>query len=176
MFGEWLYARHTIAYDELPHYFLGFDILDRDTGSFLSADCRHALLAGSPVQSVPVLASSTTCARKTGFFASSSADGDCASMTIRPEISRQGQSAGAQDSDRDRHHCHAGDLVGLASETDRPEVRWNCPSCPGTTSHSRRARGLSGAHGGREPGLGLSPNRGRIDQPWARTGSQHRLP
>ena len=58
MYGEWLYARHTIAYDELPHYFLEFDILDRETGSFLSTDRRHALLAGSPVQSVPVLARS----------------------------------------------------------------------------------------------------------------------
>jgi hypothetical protein len=56
MYGEWLYARHTIAYDELPHYFLEFDILDRETGAFLSTDRRHALLAGSPVQSVPVLA------------------------------------------------------------------------------------------------------------------------
>lgn len=58
MYGEWLYARHTIAYDELPHYFLEFDILDRDTGMFLSTDRRRALLAGSPVQSVPVLARS----------------------------------------------------------------------------------------------------------------------
>nr|WP_321476740.1 RNA ligase family protein [uncultured Paludibaculum sp.] len=56
MYGEWLYARHTIAYDELPHYFLEFDILDRETRSFLSTDRRHALLAGSPVQSVPILA------------------------------------------------------------------------------------------------------------------------
>jgi hypothetical protein len=58
MYGEWLYARHTIFYDELPHYFLEFDILDRDTGLFLSTGLRHALLAGSPVQSVPVLARS----------------------------------------------------------------------------------------------------------------------
>ena len=56
MYGEWLYARHTIFYDDLPHYFLEFDILDRDTGTFLSTGRRHALLAGSPVRSVPVLA------------------------------------------------------------------------------------------------------------------------
>ncbi len=58
MYGEWLYARHTIPYDQLPHYFLEFDILDRETGMFLSTDRRHALLAGSPVRSVPVLARS----------------------------------------------------------------------------------------------------------------------
>jgi ATP-dependent RNA circularization protein (DNA/RNA ligase family) len=55
MYGEWLYARHTIYYDELPHYFLEFDILDREAGEFLSTDRRHTMLAGSPVRSVPVL-------------------------------------------------------------------------------------------------------------------------
>jgi len=58
MYGEWLYARHTIFYDSLPHYFLEFDILDRDSGMFLSTDRRHALLAGSPVHSAPILARS----------------------------------------------------------------------------------------------------------------------
>ena len=33
LYGEWLYARHTIRYDCLPHYFLEFDLFDRDTGS-----------------------------------------------------------------------------------------------------------------------------------------------
>src|SRR5262249_4245605 len=56
MYGEWLYARHTIAYDALPHYFLEFDLLDRETGEFLSTGRRKRLLAFSPVVSVPVLA------------------------------------------------------------------------------------------------------------------------
>jgi len=55
MYGEWLYARHTTFYDELPHYFLEFDLLDRDTGDFLSTPRRRGLLAGSPVWSAPVL-------------------------------------------------------------------------------------------------------------------------
>jgi ATP-dependent RNA circularization protein (DNA/RNA ligase family) len=55
MYGEWLYARHTIAYDRLPHYFLEFDILDRESGEFLGTDARRKLLAGGPVESVPVL-------------------------------------------------------------------------------------------------------------------------
>jgi ATP-dependent RNA circularization protein (DNA/RNA ligase family) len=58
MYGEWLYARHTIPYDNLPHYFLEFDIMDRETGMFLSTERRQTLLAGSPVQSAPVLARS----------------------------------------------------------------------------------------------------------------------
>lgn len=56
VYGEWLFARHTIAYDRLPHYFLEFDILDREAGEFLSTARRRALLEGGPVVSVPVLA------------------------------------------------------------------------------------------------------------------------
>ena len=55
MYGEWAFAKHTIFYDALPHYFLEFDIFDRETGEFLSTACRHALLEGSPVRSVSVL-------------------------------------------------------------------------------------------------------------------------
>jgi hypothetical protein len=55
LYGEWLYAKHTIFYDRLPHYFLEFDLVDRETGLFLATDRRHALLAGGPVRSVPVL-------------------------------------------------------------------------------------------------------------------------
>jgi RNA ligase len=55
LYGEWLYAKHTIFYDRLPHHFLEFDILDTETGDFLSTDRRRELLAGLPVWSVPVL-------------------------------------------------------------------------------------------------------------------------
>lgn len=55
LFGEWLYAKHTIFYDQLPHFFLEFDILDRETDRFLATPRRRALLHGSPVSSVPVL-------------------------------------------------------------------------------------------------------------------------
>jgi hypothetical protein len=57
MYGEWLYARHMIAYDRLPHYFMEFDVLDRDRGEFLTTPQRRNLLGGSPVISVPVLSS-----------------------------------------------------------------------------------------------------------------------
>ena len=56
MYGEWLFARHTIPYDALPHYFLEFDILDREAHQFLSTERRQAMLAGGPVVSAPVLA------------------------------------------------------------------------------------------------------------------------
>src|SRR3712207_6425212 len=55
MFGEWLYARHTIFYDALPHYFFEFDVLDRETGHFLSTPARKELLKDVPIISAPVL-------------------------------------------------------------------------------------------------------------------------
>ncbi len=56
LYGEWLYAKHTVYYDALPHYFLEFDIFDRQTGEYLDTHRRHAMLKGLPVVSVPVLA------------------------------------------------------------------------------------------------------------------------
>jgi hypothetical protein len=55
MYGEWLAAKHTVFYDQLPHYFQEFDILDTHTGLFLDTAQRGIFLAGSPVQSAPVL-------------------------------------------------------------------------------------------------------------------------
>ena len=60
MYGEWMYAKHTVYYDRLPHYFLEFDIFDRQEGIFLSTQRRHEMLKDLPVVSVPVL--------KTGLF------------------------------------------------------------------------------------------------------------
>jgi hypothetical protein len=55
LYGEWLYAKHTIFYDRLPHYFLEYDLLDRSSGQFLSTTARKKLLQGLPLVSVPVL-------------------------------------------------------------------------------------------------------------------------
>ncbi|MBQ3284545.1 MAG: RNA ligase family protein [Ruminococcus sp.] len=55
MYGEWLYAKHTVYYDALPHYFLEFDIFDRKSGKYLDTDSRYKLIKDLPVCSVPVL-------------------------------------------------------------------------------------------------------------------------
>ena len=55
LYGEWLYAKHTIFYDKLPHYFLAYDLLDRTTSQFLSTPARNQLLKELPICSVPVL-------------------------------------------------------------------------------------------------------------------------
>ena len=57
MYGEWMYAKHAIYYDKLPHYFMEFDVLDRESGKFLDTSSRHKLLEVLPVCHVPVLAS-----------------------------------------------------------------------------------------------------------------------
>lgn len=56
MYGEWLYAKHSVYYDKLPHYFLEFDIFDRERKVFLDTESRKSLLKDLPVYSVPVLA------------------------------------------------------------------------------------------------------------------------
>jgi hypothetical protein len=59
LYGEWMFAKHTVFYDALPHYFMEFDIYDRETEDFLSTERRHEMLAGRPVVSVPVLQTGT---------------------------------------------------------------------------------------------------------------------
>lgn len=59
LYGEWLYAKHTVYYDKLPHFFLAFDVFDRQEGIFLSTGRRQALLQDLPIVSVPVLAEGT---------------------------------------------------------------------------------------------------------------------
>lgn len=56
MYGEWLYAKHSLFYDQLSHYFMEFDIFDTQTQRFLSTKRRHELLSALPfVTSVRVL-------------------------------------------------------------------------------------------------------------------------
>ena len=48
LYGEWLYAKHTIYYTDLPHYFLEFDIFDTQEEVFLSTARRRELLRTAP--------------------------------------------------------------------------------------------------------------------------------
>jgi hypothetical protein len=55
LFGEWMYARHSVHYRQLPHYFFEFDIYDKANEAFLSLDHRLSLLAGTGIQTIPVI-------------------------------------------------------------------------------------------------------------------------
>lgn len=55
MYGEWMVARHSIHYRQLPHYFFEFDIYDKSSQSFLPLKTRADMLDGSGIRTVPVL-------------------------------------------------------------------------------------------------------------------------
>lgn len=56
MYGEWLYAKHTVFYDCLPHYFMEFDVFDKEEKKFFSTRKRREFLQEAPfVHSVRVL-------------------------------------------------------------------------------------------------------------------------
>ena len=53
--GEWCYATHSVFYDRLPDWFLGFDIYQKDNKRFWSVKKRHELLTQIHLHEVPVL-------------------------------------------------------------------------------------------------------------------------
>ena len=56
LFGEWCAAQHTVRYDNLPDWFLVFDVFDRDRGRFWCASRRDELSAHAGLSTVPRLA------------------------------------------------------------------------------------------------------------------------
>lgn len=55
LFGEWVYARHSVHYLKLPHYFFEFDIFDKETETFLDLERRLEMLADTGIETVPVV-------------------------------------------------------------------------------------------------------------------------
>ncbi|EAU92461.1 ATP dependent DNA ligase [Coprinopsis cinerea okayama7 len=55
LFGEWVYATHSIPYSRLPDYFIAFDFYDRTTGTFASPEVLKTMLASTTIRSVPIL-------------------------------------------------------------------------------------------------------------------------
>lgn len=56
LFGEWLAATHSISYTALPSLFLAFDLYDRVTSSWMDRRQLEALLDGTGIELVPVVA------------------------------------------------------------------------------------------------------------------------
>ncbi len=49
LFGEWVYARHSVHYRRLPHYFFEFDICDKQSGDFSEPrEAAHAARRDGP--------------------------------------------------------------------------------------------------------------------------------
>lgn len=55
LFGEWVYAKHSIHYRQLSHYFFEFDIYDKEDQAFLDLEQRQNLLEESGIETVPIL-------------------------------------------------------------------------------------------------------------------------
>jgi hypothetical protein len=55
LFGEWMYAKHSVFYRALPHYFFEFDIYDKAESCFLSLARRLEVLNGTGIHTVPVV-------------------------------------------------------------------------------------------------------------------------
>jgi hypothetical protein len=55
LFGEWLYARHSVHYRRLPHYFFEFDIYDKQKQVFLDLATRLELLGQTGIHTVPII-------------------------------------------------------------------------------------------------------------------------
>src|ERR1700719_1925605 len=56
LFGEWCYAVHSIRYDCLPDWFLGFDVYDNELHRFWSTRRRDALLTEAGIGKIPRIA------------------------------------------------------------------------------------------------------------------------
>jgi hypothetical protein len=55
LFGEWCYARHSVSYDRLPDWFLGFDVYDKQASRFLACVPRNELFAKMQIARVPIV-------------------------------------------------------------------------------------------------------------------------
>lgn len=55
LFGEWVYAQHSVHYRGLSHYFYEFDIYDKQAAIFTTLEKRLELLHDTQIETVPVI-------------------------------------------------------------------------------------------------------------------------
>jgi len=73
LFGEWCYAKHSISYERLPDWLLGFDIYDKKQRRFFSCPRRDDLFCQLDIVPIPVLGSGCFSLEKLkGFLTKSS--------------------------------------------------------------------------------------------------------
>lgn len=52
LFGEWCYATHSVYYNRLPDYFIGFDVYDKAASKFFSVERRNKLLKNMSISKI----------------------------------------------------------------------------------------------------------------------------
>ncbi len=55
LFGEWCYVTHSIHYDNLPDWFIAFDVFDKNSHHFLAAKKRNEIVNEAGLAVVPLL-------------------------------------------------------------------------------------------------------------------------
>jgi ATP-dependent RNA circularization protein (DNA/RNA ligase family) len=55
LFGEWCFAKHSLGYDRLPDYYLGFDLFDKTSKQFFPFDLRNQMFERMNISSVPFI-------------------------------------------------------------------------------------------------------------------------
>lgn len=55
VYGEWLVATHSVRYDELPSYFIAYDIYDWEKGVYIRSDTARSFLQAAGFSVVPLL-------------------------------------------------------------------------------------------------------------------------
>ena len=55
LYGEWLFATHSVKYTRLPDLFVAFDLYDRFTKRFASRDVMERRLRGTTIKIVPII-------------------------------------------------------------------------------------------------------------------------
>ncbi|RDB28739.1 hypothetical protein Hypma_016091 [Hypsizygus marmoreus] len=55
LYGEWMYATHSIPYTSLPNRFIAFDLYDRSTDTWADRATMAGLLEGTSISLVPIL-------------------------------------------------------------------------------------------------------------------------
>ncbi|KAF8079132.1 ATP dependent DNA ligase [Lyophyllum atratum] len=55
LFGEWMFATHSIPYTHLPDRFIAFDLYDRSTRGWMDRDSLSSILSTTSISLVPVI-------------------------------------------------------------------------------------------------------------------------
>lgn len=64
LFGEWLFAKHSIHYTNLPDYFIAFDIFDKKEKRFFSLTERNQSLKNTGIKYVHQICKETNITKK----------------------------------------------------------------------------------------------------------------
>jgi len=136
LFGEWCAARHSLRYDNLPDWFLAFDVYDRKFERFWSTRRRNDLVAQLGLSIVPlVLRGHTTLSelkQRLAIGVSSYNRGPMEGFVVRNEDENWLQ---------ERAKLVRADFTqAIADHWSRRDIAWNKvkpPASPSDVTHTR---------------------------------------